>query len=133
MTEFDAFRERMEDRFPGLVADTARVDEHGVYVRENYFILSGRRSVVKNERQGRSQPGNHVWDFRLRAVGVSADAVRGMLDDASLELVGWVPEVEGRKCYAVRWEDGSSVDTDGNPPLFYADDEYSVRSHFVNG
>lgn len=134
MTEFDAFRARLVARFPNKVDDTVRFTADGKYNRDNYLILTGQRRVESAERQGRSQPGNHIWFFKVRAVGVSAEAVRGMLRDASLELVGWVPQVAGRTCYAVRWTDGTAPEADHavKPPLFFADDEYELRSHFSN-
>lgn len=136
MTVFDAFKANLDERFPGKVFESARrvpdgQPDAGAYVRDNYLIVSGRRSYVAAERQGRSQAGSFIWDLTVRAVGISPDVVRGMLRETASELVGWIPEVEGRRCFAIRWENGTDVqiETAVTPPLFYADEDYSVRDH----
>lgn len=135
MNEFDAFQARLEELFPGKVDDTARVDSEGDYLRENYLILTGAATSLVGDRQGRGQTpdDNAVWDFTVRAVGIDPGICRDMLKRAR-GLVGWVPDVDGRRCFAVRHTGSTkpSPDTSVRPPLFYADNDFSFRSHFTN-
>lgn len=136
MSEFGAVKQRLLLRFPGKVEDTVKTDSNGDYVRDNYLILfGGRPSELGGDRQAFRQVAddNAVYDITVRAVAVDADTCRRLLRDASFELVAWKPTVPGRDC-TIRFTGGSDPRPDhaARPPLFYADDEYELRSLFTS-
>lgn len=136
----DAVTARLEMHagLAGKVFEVVRQNPDGEYVRANYVVVTAGMPVTGGDRQARTQThrDNAVFDFKVRAVGVSPSAVLGLLDAVSQQWLGWVPSVVGRECSAMRYPRQSvtvEADTSVRPPLFFADVEYTLRSHFVNG
>lgn len=78
---------------------------------------------------------NAVFDYTVRAVGTSATAVRTLQRAVAVQLVAWTPEIPGRRCRPVKFTGGDDEprpDGSVKPPLFFADDEYELRSFFRN-
>jgi hypothetical protein len=139
---FSAVKERLEEHvaLAGKVHDTALLNPDGSYTRTNYVILfGGAPGELGGDRLARTQvvEDNAVFDYMLRAVGVSADVPRNLIDAISAQLTGWKPVVVGRRCSPMHYPPGQRpevrVETSVKPPLFYADVEWTLRSHFVNG
>lgn len=136
---YAALRTRL-DAHPGLSGkgnDTAKVNLDGSYIRANYWILfGGAPSKVGGDRQARSQivNDNAVFDYIFRAVGISPEAVRGMIDAGMGQLVEWRPVIPGRRCQPVRYTGGTDLQKEPavSPPLYYQDAEFELRSNFVN-
>lgn len=137
ITHYNAVKDRLEDAsaLSDKVFDSARLNADGTFVRANYIILfGGSPAELGGDRQFRQQVAddNAVFDFTLRGVGTSATAARSMLMAAATQLVGWVPQISGRYCRPVRFTGGDDPrpDMSVKPPLFFADDEYELRSFF---
>jgi hypothetical protein len=138
---YDAVKARLEEHIAldGKVFDTARVDADGAYVRANYLILfGGAPAEFGGDRQARRQVAddNAVFDYMLRAVGISAEAVRLLLEAAAVQFTAWIPEIPGRRCSAMHYPaqtPAMRTETSVKPPLLYADAEWVLRSNFVNG
>ncbi len=138
---YDAMHDRLEAR-PSLankVDDTARLNANGEYIRTNYIILfGGAPAETGGDRQARSQirNDNAVFDYRLRHVGISPEAVRRLIDESNAQLFEWTPIIPGRRCvrmhYPPRQKPEVQVETSVKPPLFYADTEWVLRSFFTN-
>ncbi len=137
---FDAMKSRLQEH-PSLankVYDTARLDTHGAFIRDNYVILfGGSPAELGGDRLHRSQvlDDNAVFDYTVRAVGTTADVVRDLLRAVALQFVAWTPTIVGRSCRPVRYSGGSEVRMENSvkPPLMYADEEYELRSFFRSG
>jgi len=136
---YDAMLARLEERFPGKVFDTARVNTNGEYVRENYVILSGGSPAeTGSARHGRTQILNDdaVFDYTVRVVGTSSNTVLDMLDAVNGQLSQWTPTIPGRNCnrlhYPPRQRPEIRTENSVKPPLFYADTEWVLRSFFTN-
>ncbi len=138
MSHYDAVKSRLEDlpALQGKVFDSTRRDSSGALVRTNYIVLfGGSPAELGGDRAFRSQvvDDNAVFDFTVRGVGVTATSAREMLAAASRQLVSWTPSIPGRYCRPVRFTGGDDYprpDESVKPPLFYADDEYELRSFF---
>lgn len=117
----------------GRVRDTALTPTGEVF-HGNYLLLfmAANPDELVTERLGRSsQPGDDAdWVFTVRAVAVDAAGVRLLAQAAFSQLVGWVPTLSGRKFSAVSHEGAVLVREDPTlkPSLFFAEDDYSVRS-----
>lgn len=117
----------------GRVRDTALTPTGEVF-QGNYLLLfmGANPDELVTERLGRSsQAGDDAdWVFTVRSVAVDAAGVRLLAQAAFKQLVGWVPSAAGVKFSAVA-HDGSEFvreDTSLKPSLFFAEDDYSVRS-----
>lgn len=135
---YDAVKARLEEHvaLSGKVHDAVRVNDAGEFVRAAYVVLTAGMPETGGDRHARSQThqDNAVFDFKLRAVGTSVNAVMGLLDAVSSQWLGWVPTVAGRRCFAMRYprqEAAVLPELSVRPPLFYADVEYTLRSHFL--
>lgn len=136
---YDAARARLEEHVAlhEKVFDVVRVNDAGEFVRAAYVVLTVGMPETGGDRQARGQQhqDNAVFDFKLRAVGTSPSAVMGLLNAVSEQWLGWVPTVAGRQCYAMRYPRQTVEilpEVSVNPPLFYADVEYTLRSHFLS-
>lgn len=136
----DAVTARLEMHvgLAGRVFEVVRQNPDGEFVRDNYLVVTAGMPVTGGDRQARSQVhrDNAIFVFKVRAVGVTSDVVLRMLDAVSQQWLGWVPSVVGRECSSMRYPDQNvtvEADTSVRPPLFFADVEYTLRSHFVNG
>lgn len=138
---YEAMHDRLEshEALAGKVDDTLRYDEDGKYRRENYIVLLGGAPVAMGgERQARKLTANDnaVFDWALRHVGISPDAVRLLMEASAAQLAGWVPTIVGRRCSAMHYPPNQNPEirpeNSVKPPLFYADVEWVLRSHFVN-
>jgi hypothetical protein len=115
--------------------ETAKVDAQGALVRDNYWILyGGSPAELGGDRLVRAQvvEDNAVFDFTVRSVGVSVDAVFAESEKVQAQLVGFVPTVPGRNCRPVKFTGADRIKTDTSvkPALFYVDDEFELRSFF---
>ena len=135
---YDVVKARLEEHvaLAGKVFDVVRV-ENGEFVRAAYVVLTIGMPETGGDRQARSQQhdDNAVFDLKVRAVGTSPSAVMGLLNAVSAQWLGWVPTVAGRRCYALRYPRQTvDIESDASvrPPMFYADVEYTFRSHFVS-
>lgn len=135
---YDVVRARLEEHvaLKAKVHDAVRVSESGEFVRAAYVVLTAGMPETGGDRQARAQihHDNAVFDFKVRAVGTSVNAVMGLLDAVSAQWLGWVPAVAGRRCSAMRYprQDVEVLpELTVRPPLFYADVEYTLRSHFL--
>lgn len=134
---YDVAVERLEDlpALAGRVFDVVRRNEGGEFIRSNYLVVTIGMPETGTPRQGRVQKpaDDAVFDLKVRAVGTSPDVVMGLLDAVSARWLGWVPEVAGRRCTSVRYPRQTvGVVYDQTADLFYADVEYTFRSHFTN-
>lgn len=130
---YGAVRARLETVFSGRVFDSARVNPDGSFVRDNYVVLfGGSPAELGGDRYRRSQVAddNAIYDYTVRLVGVSPSVVRSMVADVRGLLVGWVPRITGRSCRPVKRSGGDDVrpEQDVKPPLFFADEEFELRS-----
>src|SRR5690349_18934722 len=94
---YDALVARLEQHagLAGKVFDVVRRDEGGEFTRSNYLVVTVGMPETGGDRQARSQvpDDNAVFDFKVRAVGISPDAVMLLLDAVSAQWLGWVPQV----------------------------------------
>lgn len=133
-THYEAAVARLEadPRLLGKVFDVVRQND-GEFVRAGYLVVTVGVSELVADRQGGGQipNDNAVFDFKVRAVNTTADGVMSLLDAVSARWVGWVPQIVGRRCSAMRYP-RQSVDVvfDATARLFYADVEYTLRSNF---
>lgn len=139
---FDAVKDRLEEHvaLDGKVFDSARVNADGTYIRTNYVILFGGAPVeFGGDRQARRQirNDNAIFDYTLRAVGISADIPRKLIDAIADQLTEWIPQIPGRRCSPMHYPPAQSpqvrLETSVKPPLYYADVEWTLRSLFTNG
>ncbi len=119
----------------GKVFDVVRRNDAGEFIRSNYLVVTVGIPETGTPRQGRVQKpaDDAVFDLKVRAVGTSPSVVMGLLDAVSAQWLGWVPQVAGRRCTSVRYPRQSvEIVYDQTANLFYADVEYTFRSHFTN-
>lgn len=139
MSHYEAVKERLEGdaALADKVFDTSRINADGELIRANYLILyGGSPAELGGDRlfKQQVQGDNGVFDFTVRGVGVTATSARTMLAAASAQLVNWIPEIAGRNCRPMKFTGGGDIRTDTSvkPPLYYADDEYELRSFFTS-
>ena len=125
-----------DPRLAGKVFDVVRRNDNGDFIRANYLVLTIGLAETGGDRQAMAQvhEDNAVFDLKVRAVGISADAVMLLLNAVSSRWLGWVPDIAGRRCSSIRYPQQSVeilADTTVQPPLYYADVEYTLRSHFT--
>lgn len=117
----------------GHVHDSALLTADGKLVRGTYWILfGGKPDTLDDGRQTSPQHAAADADFvyTLRSVSVSATLCRNASAEGFKQLVGFVPEVEGRSCTGITFIRGEDPepDNDVKPPLFWCDDEYTLHS-----
>lgn len=137
-THYLAVKTRIEEDpdLDGKGYETARVNQDGILVRGVYWMLyGGGPAELGGDRLYRSQEvhDNAVFDFTVRSVAPDAAGVFAVSQRVSDQLVGWVPQIPGRRCRPVRHTGGDKVRADNSvkPPLYYMDDEYELRSTFT--
>jgi hypothetical protein len=135
---FNAMRALLEadELLDGHVEDTARVDQTGLPIRDNYVILfGGGPDVLDDDRLAAPQlpDSDAEFSYTVRSVAIDADGARMLSGRAFSRFVGVVPTVEGRKCRRIRHTGGAPVVADNSvrPPLFYCDDDYALNSDRV--
>lgn len=135
---YEAVEDRLLERLPGKVSDTARLNADGTYRRENYVILlGGSPAETGGDRQARKQVlnDNAVFDYKMRVVGTSPGVVRDMLDAVNEQMFEWTPQIPGRRCarmhYPPRQKPEVQTENSVKPPLFFADVEWVLRSNFT--
>jgi hypothetical protein len=75
-----------------------------------------------------------TYTFQLRitchSVGANAQAARRVAQDAAAALLDVSPTVSGRKCYPIRWEEGTPPQRDESTGVTVMDqiDTYVLRS-----
>jgi hypothetical protein len=116
--------------------ESARVNVDGTLVRDTYWILwGGSPSDLGGDRLFKSQEidDNAVFDFTVRSVSPTVEGVFAESQKVQDQLVGWVPDIAGRRCRKVRLSGSDKVKADNSvkPPLFYVDDEFELRSYFT--
>jgi hypothetical protein len=125
-----------DDALDGRGYESARVDANGALIRETYWILwGGSPAELGGDRLFKSQEtdDNAVFDFTVRSVSTTVEGVFLESQKVQEQLVGWVPEIAGRRCRKVRLTGSDKVKADPSvkPPLFYVDDEFELRSYFT--
>jgi len=115
------------------VFDTARTDESGELIRDQYTILyGGAPETLDDERLAGVQTVNSdaEYFYPVRSVSISADGARDLAQLAQAQLIGFAPQVVSRRCYAMTLDDARSVEPDFsvNPPLFYLDQTFRLKS-----
>lgn len=132
---YDAVLTHLESHatMTGHVHDSALLTADGKLVRGTYWILfGGKPDTLDDERQTSPQQANSDADFTytLRSVSTSASLCRAASVVGFAHLVGFVPVVAGRTCGRITFVRGEDPEPDDevSPPLFYCDDEYSLRS-----
>lgn len=116
----------------GKLRDTA-FDEAGEIVRGNYLLLFSSatpdRLVTHREARAQAADDDGIWSWTVRAVAVDPDGCRLLLADVFARLVGWQPEIPGRTPGRVRHDGSERIkpDTKLSPPLYFGEDDYSVR------
>lgn len=115
------------------VHDTALVDTAGKPVAGTYVVLFG--GIPDSFDDGRLTIVNKAdsdaeYLFTCRAVSTTADGVRSISQKVMNLLIGWTPNVSGRKCTPIEFDFSSDVRSDMSilPPLFYADIDVKFNS-----
>jgi len=116
----------------GKVHDTALVDAVGLPVVGTYAILyGGAPDVLDDGRLSSVQAATSdaEYVYTVRSVSASADGVRSIQTHVATQLVGHRLVVTGRSCL-VEQSNVTGIDWDRstNPPLFFADQDFLVRS-----
>ena len=117
----------------GKVRDMALTPAGEVF-QGNYLLLfmSANPDELVTERQSRSAQADDDadWVFTVRAVAVDTDGARMLARAAFSQLLGWAPSLAGRTFSKVSHDGAEPVreDTTLKPSLFFAEDDYSVRS-----
>lgn len=119
----------------GKVHDTALVDAGGLPVVGTYAILyGGAPDLLASNRftAPQSVDSDAEYVYTIRAVSTTADGVRSVQSKVAAQLVGHALVVAGRQC-RVEQTDTTEIDWDKatNPPLFFADQEFTVYSSRV--
>lgn len=135
---FDAVFDQI-DAHPALDGkgnESAKVNSDGSLKRETYWILwGGSPAELGGDRLYKSQEidDNAVFDFTVRSVSTTVAGVFAESQFVQQQLVGWVPDIAGRRCRKVRLSGSDKVRADDSvkPPLFYIDDEFELRSYFT--
>lgn len=100
----------------------------GVYV----VVYGGSPDVLESGRAFAEQRPDSDAEFvyTVRSVAPTAAGCRAAQAQVSAQLVGHTPTVAGRTTYPIRLTLGDEVtpDDDMSPPLYFADDEYTLRS-----
>lgn len=116
------------------IYNTFATDATGKPIRTAYVILYGGSPDVLESgrftaRQTKDSDAEYV--YTVRSVGPTADSALATADVAAAQLIGFVPVLAGRTCAAIRLDDGGSVEMDDSiaPPLFFIDNDYSLRSY----
>lgn len=120
-------------KMTGRVHDTALQTADGKLVRGTYWVLfGGKPDILDDGRQSSPQHADADADlvYTLRSVSTSATLCRAASAVGFQQLIGFVPDVEGRSCTGITFTHGEDPEPDNevNPPLFYCDDEYTLHS-----
>jgi hypothetical protein len=133
-----AVKTRLEEEqaLDGRGYESARVNEDGSLVRDTYWILyGGSPTELGGDRLYKSQEidDNAVFDFTVRSAAPTVAGVFAESQKVQDQLVGFVPQIPGRRCRKVRLTGSDKVRADNSvkPPLFYVDDEFELRSFFT--
>jgi hypothetical protein len=115
------------------VFDTARTDDSGELVRDQYTILyGGPADTLDDERLAGVQTvdSDAEYFYPVRSVAVTADGARDIASLVQTQLIGFVPVIVSRRCYAMTLDDVSAAEPDFsvNPPLFYVDQTFRLKS-----
>ena len=138
IAEFDAVTARLRAStvLANKVEDTFKLDSDGRLVRGNYVVVYfGRPGEFLADRfaGGQIADDNGLYEFTVRCVGVDPGTVRLLLQEVDAQLIGWVPQIQGRKCSSVRFVEGDGTphaDNSVSPPLFFADADFEFWSLF---
>jgi hypothetical protein len=132
---YDPVHARLADTAPiaGNLHDSALVGHDGKLVRATYWVLfGGTPDELGDGRLAQPQTPNAdaVFVYTVRSVSTTAAGCRAAQGAAFARLVGFAPHVEGRSCasLALTRADAPRPDYEVAPPLYYADDEYTLRS-----
>jgi hypothetical protein len=117
----------------GKLYDSARLDSNGVLIRDTYAILyGGTPDVLDDGRQSSPQAAMSDAEFvyTFRSVSPTVDGCRAVQQIALTRLTGFVAALSGRTCSPIVLTSSGDPrpDMSVNPPIFYADDEYTLRS-----
>lgn len=130
-----AVKDRLEESpvLAGRGHDTFAVDASGAPIRTAYWILygGGPESLGDGRVTGpQSLDSDAVYVYTVRSVGSTANSALATAELAAAQLVGFRPDIEGRRCQKMRLTDGGEVDADDSlkPPLFYIDQEFTLIS-----
>lgn len=133
---FAAVKARLEanSNLTGKVYNTLARNADGTLITTSYVILyGGTPDVLDDGRLASVQQATSDAEYlyTVRSVGSTADAALATASVVATQLVGFVPTVTGRACGAIWLDDGGPVQMDEslNPPLFYVDSDYGLRSN----
>jgi len=117
----------------GKVFDSARMaGTPPTLVRDQYVILFAHPGDRDDDRLTAPQAADSDADYewRIRAVGITADAVLLLLTNVTAQLSGHRLVVAGRACTPIEVESDGEVEPDLTvyPPLFYGDVYASLHS-----
>lgn len=133
---FDAIVARLRDR-PSLSArvhdSAAPLNADGELVRGAYVVVYGGSpdSLASNRAfSPQSSTSEAEYVYTIRCVDTNPAGVRAVQRQVADQLIGFRPVIAGRICRPVWLSAGDDVepDNDVKPPLFYADDEYTLAS-----
>lgn len=137
-SHFLAVKSRLlaEPALVGKVNDTALVDTTtGLPVVGTYVVLYGGApdSLDDGRLSSLQSPDSDAeYVYTVRSVSTTADGVRSTQTKVGAQLIGHRLVVAGRSC-RVELTDQTNVDWDKStdPPLFFADQEFTVYSSRV--
>lgn len=135
IAEYAAVKARIESdpALAGKVHDSALVNVDGSLVRDQYVILfGGGPERLSDDRVTAPQmpDSDAEYVYTARSVSVSADGCRAVASKVYARLVGFRPDVAGRKCQRMRLDDSGPVQADNNisPPLYFLDQDFVLIS-----
>lgn len=110
---------------------TAKKTDAGELIRDNYCIVYSDPYGLEQTRLSATQRQSRRSDeITVRSVGIDPGACRAIAMDVDNQLLGFIPQVPGRRFEPIRFEDSSELRDDNavSPPLFYVDVTYLVMS-----
>ena len=137
LSHYAAMKARLEAEptLAGKINDTALVTAAGLPFVGSYEVLyGGAPDSLDDERLAamQSSTSDAVYVYTVRSVSPTAAGVRNQQAKVAAQLIGHRLVVAGRSC-RVEQTDATDVDWDRstNPPLYFADQEYTVYSSRV--
>lgn len=130
--EYAAVEAQLEADSALVVRDTV-YDPAGAIVRGSYVVLFGGSPDDLDDDRFSNVPdlnSKAEYVYTTRSVSTTPDGVRAVQTHVFTQLVGTVLTVTDRKCDPLRHTHGDDIQADASvkPPLFYADDEWTLVS-----
>jgi len=130
---FAAVKARVVSSLPVAVTveDTFLLNTDGTLKRGQYVILEGGPpDVLDDERlsapQSPDSDAEYLYD--AKAVSVTADGCRQVVQKVLDGVIGFRPVIEGRNCNPIELDDSDKVRLDHTVKLFYCDMTLLLKS-----